>query len=402
MSQNNKKLCFGINNLMHLVNNLNIYTELIRENCTGECKQVYVKMDETIRQITNQANQLYLNRPRELIRTNSNRLIDTEFLNCASDSSIHSLKSCEDFEFKNLLNETINFNSAIYTKHELCQIAFGIISDLVNLDLIDVSSSSLEIFICKVSQHYHLNPYHNFAHAISTLQFVYYLLKNIGNLDLIIDKYEIFGLLISALVHDIDHPGHTNGFEINYKTHLASKYSDSSVLENHHCSTAFYIMQLPEIQLLSSMSMENFNKVRNTIIECIMSTDMKYHNDLIKLVENKPIEWYFSNPTVFAKLIIHMADISNQVRPFEICKTGSENLRREFSNQIEKEELLKLPVTEYLRIPDDKAFYKSELGFSNHMVLPLVNIICRIFPRTQEMKKSLEYNITLWKAKFES
>jgi hypothetical protein len=397
MREQSKKISCGINNLMHLVNNLNLYSELlgnfVTQNSSPELKQVFDKMNETIKQVTNQSTQLYLNRPRELIRTGSNSFIDCEFLYCRSESPTDLF---ENINAKNILNNTIDFDPTIYSKHELCQIALNIILDLIDLNDIDICPVSLESFICKVSQHYHLNPYHNFTHAISTLQFVYYLLKRIDCLELIIDKYEIFALLISALVHDIDHPGHTNAFEINYQSHLAYKYSNTSVLENHHCSTAFYIMQLPEIQLLSSMTMENFNKVRNTIIECIMSTDMKYHNDFIKLVFDKKIEWYFSNPVIFTKLIIHMADLSNQNRPFNICKNGSENLRREFSNQIEKEERLKLSVTEYLRIPDDKTFYNSELGFSQHIVLPLVNIITTLFPKTSEIKTKLEQNILSW------
>jgi high affinity cGMP-specific 3',5'-cyclic phosphodiesterase 9 len=400
MNEQNKKISFGINNLMHLVNNLNLYSELVDNlatvNFSVESKKIYDKMNETIKQISDQSNQLYLNRPRDLIRTNSNKNFDCEFLQSRSESPIQKSKSYDELDIKIILNKSFDFDSTIYSKQELCQIAFNMISDLINLDDIDVCSTALKKFICKVSQHYHLNPYHNFAHAISTLQFVYYLLKKIINLELIIDKYEIFALLISALVHDIDHPGHTNAFEINYKSHLAYKYSNSSVLENHHCSTAFYIMQLPEIQLIGSMTMENFNKVRNTIIECIMSTDMKYHEDFIKLINGKKLEWYFNNPVIFTKLIIHIADLSNQVRPFEICKIGSENLRREFSNQIEKEERLKLSVTENLRIGDNKAFYKSELGFSQYIVLPLVNIITNMFPEIDEIKDSLEQNILSW------
>ena len=45
-------------------------------------------------------------------------------------------------------------------------------------------------------------------------------------------------LLVSTLVHDVDHNGLNNNFHINSQSPLALLYNDISVLENHHCSYA--------------------------------------------------------------------------------------------------------------------------------------------------------------------
>lgn len=45
-----------------------------------------------------------------------------------------------------------------------------------------------------------------------------------------------FALVFSGLCHDIDHTATTNVFEVNAHTKLAKRYSDKSVLENHHIS----------------------------------------------------------------------------------------------------------------------------------------------------------------------
>ena len=37
-------------------------------------------------------------------------------------------------------------------------------------------------------------------------------------------------MFVAALCHDIDHPGHTNAFEINISSELAIMYSDDCVL----------------------------------------------------------------------------------------------------------------------------------------------------------------------------
>lgn len=51
-----------------------------------------------------------------------------------------------------------------------------------------------------------------------------------------------FVLMLSALVHDVDHPGHSNLFEVRIKSSLALLYNDQSVLEMHHLALAFNIM----------------------------------------------------------------------------------------------------------------------------------------------------------------
>jgi cGMP-inhibited 3',5'-cyclic phosphodiesterase A len=40
-------------------------------------------------------------------------------------------------------------------------------------------------------------------------------------------------------MHDFEHPGYSNQFVIRTKHPLAIRYSDQSVLENHHLAAAF-------------------------------------------------------------------------------------------------------------------------------------------------------------------
>ena len=50
-------------------------------------------------------------------------------------------------------------------------------------------------------------------------------------------------MFVAALCHDIDHPGHTNAFEINISSELAIMYSDDCVLEHHHAATTFRVLR---------------------------------------------------------------------------------------------------------------------------------------------------------------
>lgn len=83
-----------------------------------------------------------------------------------------------------------------------------------------------------------------------------------------LNSLEILSLLLAAVVHDVDHPGTTNTFQIktllvhtysvlysspfvivytlyvyNCRSDFALCYNDRSVLENHHLQYAFQLMK---------------------------------------------------------------------------------------------------------------------------------------------------------------
>lgn len=53
---------------------------------------------------------------------------------------------------------------------------------------------------------------------------------------------EQFALMVASVAHDIGHPGVNNNFLINSSDELALRYNDISVLENHHASSLFKIL----------------------------------------------------------------------------------------------------------------------------------------------------------------
>ena len=51
-------------------------------------------------------------------------------------------------------------------------------------------------------------------------------------------------MIISAMGHDLGHPGLNNNYHINASSDLALTYNDISCLENYHCSFLFKISLL--------------------------------------------------------------------------------------------------------------------------------------------------------------
>ena len=85
--------------------------------------------------------------------------------------------------------------------------------------------------------------------------------------------------MVSALCHDLEHPGVSNTFLVSSRSDLATLYNDRSVLENHHCCRAFQIMLHSEIQLLSEFSSEDYTKFRAIVLNNILATDMARHGE---------------------------------------------------------------------------------------------------------------------------
>lgn len=73
-----------------------------------------------------------------------------------------------------------------------------------------------------------------------------------NDLNTFMSDIDLFALKLSALGHDLGHPGVGNGFMINSKHNLALRYNDISVLENFHAATLFEILNLSGCNILDN------------------------------------------------------------------------------------------------------------------------------------------------------
>jgi len=212
----------------------------------------------------------------------------------------------------------------------------------------------------------------------------------------------LFGILLSAVVHDVDHPGNTNLFEINSCSELALIYNDQSVLENHHCSTAFRLMRKPNLQLLSKMPKQQSVDIRKVIISCVMATDMAVHFELIDETKKRVQDgWNFEeakDQALLGKILLHAADLSNPVRPFHMTRRWAERISNEFNDQVAREEALGMPVLGFMKTPDEKAFCKNETGFASFVVAPMWRAIALLYPALQFLVTQLDNNLLTWKS----
>lgn len=294
------------------------------------------------------------------------------------------------------------FNVLKYTeKPVLCNLMGKMFETLLSLSEIGVNYTYLSNFITEVGDTYHDLPFHNLQHSANVTHFTFMLIKATNALANL-KPHMVFAILLSAMVHDIDHPGNTNLFEINSQSELALIYNDQAVLENHHCSVAFRLMRKENMQILSTMSKPHAAEVRKFVIACILATDMSVHFDLVEEIKHKQQGggWNFSDgkdQLSLGKILVHAADLSNPVRPFQMSVAWARRISTEFNDQVTREQSLGLPIMAFMITKDDAAFCKNEIGFSSFVVAPMWRAIHHVFPDLHFLVDQMDSNAIEWK-----
>lgn len=284
---------------------------------------------------------------------------------------------------------------------KLRAIVYNLISQSCDMKFMGIQEGALWEYIRDVSKNYRPNPFHNFKHAVSVLHFLYVILKETHVLDVLSDANK-FAFLLSALVHDVDHPGTTNLFEINSGSDLALFYNDTSVLENHHCATAFRLLKKPENNIFGRVSVDQKKEMRSSMISLILATDMSKHSEIIESTKDIPCvrlkKFNAAQEVCIGKLFLHSADLSGPAKSFNIAVKWSRLVTAEFNRQVEMENRLGLPILGFMAAGDEKKFLQNEIGFYSFFVAPLWRSVSSIFPELAPISAQLEGNITQLKA----
>ena len=159
-------------------------------------------------------------------------------------------------------------------------------------------------------------PYHNSAHAADVVQMFHYFIKTCKAREFSnLSSGDISACVISAAIHDYQHPGLNNSFLINSADTLAILYNDRSVLENHHVASSFKLLNKQENNFFIDMPPEAIRQYRTLMIQLVLATDFSKHfKDLgkFKLIYcDSKVE---PQKNVMLKMLMHAADISNSTR----------------------------------------------------------------------------------------
>ena len=288
---------------------------------------------------------------------------------------------------------------------------------LETLGLIDkkiMSTKKLESFLYTVSRNYKQTTlYHNGLHGADVAQSLCIYILN-SNAEEICETsvLDLLGLIVSALGHDLGHPGLNNNFHINAGTDLGITYNDASCLENYHSSYLFRILRKEENNIIEKLSVNNYKNIRKRMISQILATDMANHGENISLIRTKINAWKeeglsrfnllsgnektkFEEQQLLLNYLIHMADLGHNCKKYEISLQWVKLLSEEFWRQGDLEKEKGLPIS-FLCDRDKIDVPSSQVGFLKGFILSSFDCLVAMFPKLKYTIENAENNIKLW------
>jgi hypothetical protein len=227
-----------------------------------------------------------------------------------------------------------------------------------------------------------------------------------------------FALLIAAIGHDLGHFGKTNPFLVETCHEWAVTYNDASPLENMHCASLFRLRSQPGGDVFEQLDATAFKQARKVCISTILHTDAALHFNMVKQIKmlyetRKEVcdtqagnragfnQDYFctvlqENILLFEEAFLHLADVSNPLKPWHICQSWAGRVLDEFFAQGDEEKRLQIPVG-MLNDRDKVNRPGSQHGFINFMVAPFVIEVVRILQPLDQLASQMTTNLAQWR-----
>ncbi|XP_047200558.1 calcium/calmodulin-dependent 3',5'-cyclic nucleotide phosphodiesterase 1C [Hippoglossus stenolepis] len=252
--------------------------------------------------------------------------------------------------------------------------------DLINRFKVPVSA--LISFVDSLEGGYrkHKNPYHNLMHAADVTQTIHFLILKTGMVHWL-TELEIFAIIFAAAIHDYEHTGTTNNFHIQTRSDTAMLYNDRAVLENHHVSAAYRLLQDDdEKNILSNLNKDDWRELRSLVVEMVLATDMSCHFQQIKAMKTLLQQPEAIDKPKALSLLLHTADISHPAKCWELHHHWTTSLLEEFFRQGDKEAELGLPFSP-LCDRSSTMVAQSQIGFIDFIVEPTFTVLTEMIEK---------------------
>ena len=213
-------------------------------------------------------------------------------------------------------------------------------------------------------------------------------------------------LLISAIGHDVGHPGVNNMFLVKLNAPLAQLYNDTSVLEAFHCAAYSQILRRHWPSVFHDKA------IRKLMISSILATDMGCHSDYMQQLGQLQEKIHESGTTdgwtpkdidlyriLTCGLIIKCADISNVARPWSVAEKWTYKLQEEFAHQGEMEQNIGMETTLFGGPPEIGNMLKlanGQIGFMTIFAHPLFANVASVIPAMSFAADEILVNKGVW------
>jgi hypothetical protein len=236
---------------------------------------------------------------------------------------------------------------------------------------------------------------------------------------------DVLALLLSALCHDLDHPGLTNAFHVSTRSQLATRYNDVSVNENHHAAVTFELLDAHGV--LRGLGAADARAFSKRAVAAILATDMACHKELLArmtacLAAPSACDDEAQQVLVIS-FVLHCADLCCPLLPPALSRRIAGDLSREFAAQAARERAAGMPVT-VMDAPTElakakmevragarqagppqahaltaaRASARAQLGFLDYVCRPLFAKLVELEPTLHECLARVDANRAMWSA----
>ena len=285
---------------------------------------------------------------------------------------------------------------SVLTKSRLTDLAHGLFLEEGSFQKLGIDDSLLFSFIRQVSQQYQENPYHNYHHAVDTINTMLWMITRPVFAEKLSPDLR-FLLMLSVLVHDLGHPGHNNTFEVNTASDRARRFNNASVLENYSIELSWELLDDPEYNIFKGFPPQKVSEYKRIIKELVLSTDFEKHQDFMSgfqgYLEEHPAD--FNNHEFISwvtRALVKSADIANTTKPFEEAKLWGRRIMLEFWAQGAREKELNITVGPF-NDPESIHINIAQAGFIRYAALNLFQSLTIVEPEFEKLVETLKGNL---------
>ncbi|KAJ0002505.1 hypothetical protein NQD34_007654 [Periophthalmus magnuspinnatus] len=264
---------------------------------------------------------------------------------------------CEEEELQEILSEVLpnskkaeifefHFCDFDHSEMDLVKCGIKMYYELKVVDKFHIPREVLVRFMYSVSKGYRRITYHNWRHGFNVGQTMFTLLMT-GDLKRYYTDLESMAMITAGFLHDIDHRGTNNLYQMKSGNPLA-KLHGSSILERHHLEFGKTLLRDESLNIYQNLNRRQHDTVLHLTDIAIIATDLalyfKKRTMFQKIVDQSKTyenwnEWtkYMQLETTRKEIVMAMmmtaCDLSAIAKPWEIQSKVALSVAAEFWEQ---------------------------------------------------------------------
>lgn len=200
------------------------------------------------------------------------------------------------------------------------------------------------------------------------------------------DPLTQFAVVLSALIHDVDHPGVPNSQLSKEETQLASMYRDKSVAEQNSVDLAWTLLMEGNFRNLRQCiyrTEAEFHRFRKLVVNTVLATDImdkelgglrkeRWNKAFSEEIVEDQMTAVNRKATIVIEHIIQASDIAHTMQHWHIYRKWNSRLFEELYKAYTEGRAEKNPAQNW---------YEGELGFFDFYIIPLAKKLkdCGVF-----------------------